>query len=74
MFTLIAASALLLAAITCYDSPSTLAIDGQRSKQPQKPSEVRYVSPLHPEVESKTTGACWKCKMTLVKKRIVKTG
>ena len=71
---MIAATALLLAASSGYDTPSALTTDGQRTGQPQKPSEVRYVCPMHPDVESKTPGACRKCKMTLVKKRIVKTG
>jgi len=67
-------AALFLATSSGYDTVSGKASNGQRTEQPQKPSEVRYVCPMHPEVESKTPGSCRKCKMTLEKKRIVKTG
>jgi hypothetical protein len=56
-------AALFLAASSGYDKVSGKASDGQRTEQPQKPSEVRYVCPMHPEVESKTPGTCRKCKM-----------
>jgi len=71
---LIVAAGLFLPADTGYDTASGLVTEGQRTHQQEKPSEIRYVCPLHPEVESKTPGACRKCKMTLVKRRIVKTG
>jgi hypothetical protein len=67
-------AALFLAANSGYDTVSGKASDGQRTEQPQKPSEVRYVCPMHPEVKSKTPGTCRKYRMILEKKRIVKTG
>lgn len=39
----------------------------------RKKTPVRYVCPMHDDVTSKSRGACPKCKMTLVKKRITKT-
>jgi len=68
------AARLFLTADTGYDTPSSLVTKGQRTDQQQKPSEIRFVCPMHPEVESKTPGACRKCKMTLVKRRVVRTG
>ena len=71
---LIGAAGLFLNVDTGYDTASGLVTECQRTDQQQKPSEIRYVCPMHPEVESKTPGACRKCKMTLVKRRVVKTG
>ena len=70
---LIVAAGLFLSVDTGYDTASGLVTEGQRTDQHQKPSEIRYVCPMHPEGESKTPWACRKCNMTLVKKRVVKT-
>ena len=51
---LIVAAGLFLTADTGYDTASGLVTEGQRTDQEQKPSEIRYVCPMHPEVESKT--------------------
>jgi hypothetical protein len=71
---IIVAAGLFLTADTGYDTASSLVTKGQRTERQQKPSEIRYVCPMHPEVESKTPGACRKCKMTMVKRRVVKAG
>jgi hypothetical protein len=71
---IIVVAGLFLTADTGYDTVSGLVTERQRTDQHQKPSEIRYVCPMHPEVESKTPGACRKCKMTLVKRRVLKTG
>ena len=71
---IIVAAGLFLTADTGYDTASGLVTEGQRTHQQEKPSEIRYVCPMHPEVESKTPGACRKCKMTMVKRRVVKAG
>ena len=45
--------------------------EGQET-QPQKP-EFQYVCPMHDDVTSKKPGKCYKCKMTLEKKRVKQT-
>jgi Heavy metal binding domain len=39
----------------------------------KKTAQVHYVCPMHSDVTSKSRGVCPKCKMSLVKKRAVRT-
>jgi cytochrome oxidase Cu insertion factor (SCO1/SenC/PrrC family) len=41
----------------------------RRATRQTKSGHLKYVCPMHPEVESKSPGKCPKCKMALVRKR-----
>jgi hypothetical protein len=66
------AAALLLTAPSVYSVSVVSTAQKERSAHSKKPAEVLYVCPMHDNVTYKKPGTCPKCKMTLVKKPIVK--
>jgi hypothetical protein len=44
----------------------------ERAAPQKRAAQVHYICPMHPDVKSKSRGICPKCKMSLVRKRIVK--
>lgn len=63
-------AALVFTAVSVY-SPVVTA-QKERSAHSKKPAQFHYVCPMHEKVTSKSRGTCWKCKMKLVRKPIVK--
>jgi Heavy metal binding domain len=64
--------ALLFATIGVYSPDVATAAQKERSAHSKKPPQFHYACPMHEDVTRKTSGTCPKCKMTLVKKTIVK--
>jgi len=62
---------LLLSTPQVYSVHVVTAAQKERSAHAKKPSQFHYVCPMHEDVTSKKQGICPKCKMKLVKKRIV---
>lgn len=71
LLTLLFAVTLLLSAPQVYSAHVVTAAQKERSAHAKKPSQFHYVCPMHEDVTSKKQSACPKCKMKLVKKRIV---
>jgi len=65
------AAALLLISSGVYSVRVVTAAQKERSAHSKKPTQFRYVCPMHEDVTSKKRGTCPKCKMKLVKKPIV---
>lgn len=64
-------SALLVTANSVYSVSVVTAAQKERSAHSKKPTQFRYVCPMHEDVSYKKEGLCPKCKMKLVKKPIV---
>ena len=64
------AALLLFTVVGLYSVPVTA--QGQGSAPTKKPAEFHYVCPMHEDVTSKKRGICHKCKMKLVRKKVVK--
>lgn len=71
LLTLVFAVALLLSTPEVYSVHVVTAAQKERSAHAKKPSQFHYVCPMHEDVTSKKRGTCPKCKMKLVKKRLV---
>lgn len=65
------AAALLSTAAGLYSVPVAIA-QQQNSAHSKKTTQFHYVCPMHENVTSKKPAKCPKCKMKLVRKRIVK--
>ena len=65
------AVALLSTAASLYSAPVASA-QQQKSAHSKKTTQFHYVCPMHEDVTSKKPGTCPKCKMKLVRKKIVK--
>ena len=65
------AAALLSTAASLYSVPVASA-QQQNSAHSKKTTQFHYVCPMHEDVTSKKAGKCPKCKMKLVRKKIVK--
>ena len=68
---LLLAFALLLSANSVYSVGVVTAAQKERSAHSKKPTQFRYVCPMHEDVTSKKRGLCPKCKMKLVKKPVL---
>lgn len=64
------AFALLLSAGTLYSVPAVGTNQEGEAPPPKQPAIIRYVCPMHPDVQAKKPGKCPKCKMKLEKKKI----
>lgn len=64
------AALLLFTAAGLYSSP--VVAQDERPAPAKKSTQFHYVCPMHEDVTSKKRGICPKCKMKLVRKRIVK--
>jgi len=64
-------AALLLPATRARYSQAMSVVPKESTVRQKREAQVRYVCPMHADIESKSRGTCPKCKMSLIRKRAV---